>query len=112
MPQRSTREVLARFRGPAKEFGGEPEKHFTRQVVELMRRELPGCVLRRKICRFFSDINGPHSPLAVRCVLVLHGSGEMHLRLDTCWYTMVEEPDDAVVAVVKKAVDLIYKATF
>ena len=56
--------------------------------------------------------NGPHPPLAIGCVLVLHNNSEMHLRLDPCWYTMVEEPSDAVVAEVKTAIDLIYNAIF
>ena len=100
------------FSALAMEFDGAPKNNFGRQVVELMKSELPGQVLRRQISRFFSDINGPHSPLAVRCVLLLDASGEMRLRLDTCWYTMVEDPDEAEVAEAKTAVDLIYNATF
>ena len=38
------------FAALVKAFDCKPEKHFGRQVVELRRRELPGCVLRRKLC--------------------------------------------------------------
>ena len=111
-PRRQPERFSHAFAALDQELDGKPEKHFGRQVVELMKSELPGCVLRRKISRFFSDVNGPHSPLAVRCVLLLDCSGEMHLRMDTCWYTMVEDPDDAAVAEVEAAVNFIYKATF
>ena len=98
------------FAALAKKFDCKPEDHIGRQVVELMKRELPGCVLRRPISRFFSHINGRHSPRVIRCVLLLDVSGEMRLRMDTCWYTMVEDPDDAAVAEMEKAVGLIYRA--
>ena len=111
-PRRQPERFSHAFTALASEFGGEPKNSFGRQMVELMKSELPGCVLRRKISRFLSDIDGPHSPLALGCVLLLDASGDMHLRLDTRWYTMVEDPDDAAVAEVKTAVDLIFKATF
>ena len=69
----------------AKQFRDEAETHIGRQVVDLINRELPGCVLRHKVSRFFCDINGKNSPLAIRCVLVLnHASGGLLLRMDTC----------------------------
>ena len=91
-------------------FGNKSKAHIGRQVVDLMRRGLPSCVLRRKVGLFFSDINGDDSPLAIRCVLVVHGSGDMLLRMDLRWFTMVD--DDAIAADVKAAVNLIYHASF
>ena len=111
-PRRQPERFSHAFLALAMELDGEPKNNFDRQQIELMKSELPGCVLPRKISRFLSDIDGPHSPLSVRCVLLLDAGGDMHLRLDTRWYTMVEDPDDAAVAEVKTAVDVIFKATF
>jgi hypothetical protein len=96
------------FAAMTEQFRDEAETHIGRQVVDLMRRELPGCVLRRKVGRFFSDINGKDSPLVMRCVLVLECSGDLLLRMDTCWFDMVD--DDAAAAEVKTAVNLISSA--
>lgn len=98
------------FAAMTKEFGGKSETHIERQVLHLMGRELPGCVLRRKIGRFFSDVNGEDSPLAIRCVLVINASGGLLLRMDTCWFAMVE--DAVTAAEVKTAVNSIYNASF
>lgn len=99
------------FAAMAKQFRDDAETHIGRQLVDMMRRELPGCVLRRKVSRFFCDINGQDSPLVIRCVLVLDAtSGDLLLRMDTCWFNMIE--DDAAAAEVKTAVDSIYRATF
>ena len=91
-------------------FGNKSKAHIGRQVVDLMRRGLPSCVLRRKVGRFFSDINGDESPLAIRCVLVVHASGDLLLRMDLGWFNMVD--DVAIAADVKAAVNLIYHASF
>ena len=93
-----------------KQFRDEAKTHIGRQVVDLIRRELPGCVLRRKLSRFFSDINGKDAPLAIRCVLVLSADGDLLLRMDTCWFNMLD--DDAAAAEMKTAVDSIYKSSF
>ena len=77
-PRRQPERFSHAFAALALEFDGEPKNNFGRQMVELMKSELPGCVLRRKISRFFSDSDGPHSPLAVRCVLLLDDDGDMH----------------------------------
>ena len=99
------------FAALAKQFRDEAETDIGRQVVDLINRELPGCVLRRKVSRFFCDINGKNSPLAIRCVLVLNNaSGGLLLRMDTCWFNMID--DDAAASEMKTAVDSIYKATF
>jgi hypothetical protein len=98
------------FAAMAMEFRDDAETHIGRQVFDLMRRELPGCVLRRKVSRFLCDINGKDSPLAIRCVLVLDANGDLLLRMDTCWFNMLE--DDAAAAEVKTAVNSIYNATF
>jgi hypothetical protein len=92
------------------QFGHKSKAHIGRQVVDLMRRGLPSCVLRRKVELFLSD-NGENSPLALRCVLVAHASGDLLLRMDLRWFTMVEK-DDAVATEVKMAVNSIYKASF
>ena len=98
------------FAAMCKQFQKEPQTHIGRQAVDLMRRELPGCVLRRKVGRFFCDVNGDNSPLAIECVLVLDVSGEMLLRMDTCWFTMTDE--EATAEEVRAAVNEIYHATF
>ena len=98
------------FAAMCKQFQKEPQTHIGRQVVELMRRELPGCVLRRKVGRFFCDVNGENSPLAIECVLVLDATGDMLLRMDTCWFTMTD--DEATAEEVRAAVNEIYHATF
>ena len=75
------------------QFRDEAETHIGRQVLDLINRELPGCVLRRKVSRFFCDTNRKNSPLAITCVLVLnHASGDLLFRMDTCgsqWLTMM-----------------------
>ena len=98
------------FKAMAKQFQDKTETHIGRQVFDLMKRALPGCVLRRKMELFFSDINGDASPLAILCILVLDTSGEMKLRMETRYFTMVD--DEAAAAEVKTAVNSIYKATF
>ena len=97
------------FAAMCKQFHKEDETHISRQVVELMRRKLPGCVLRRKVGRFFCDVNGENSPLAIRCVLVLDANGEMLLRMDTCWFTMTD--NEATAAEVRAAINELYHAT-
>ena len=66
--------------------------------------------MRRKIWRFFRNINGQDSPLAMRCVLVLNGSGGLMLRMDTHLFAMVDDASTA--AQVMAAVRSIYNATF
>ena len=90
-------------------FGHKSKAHIGRQVVDLMRRGLPGCVLRRKMGLFLSD-NGENSPLAIRCVLIVHASGDLLLRMDLRWFTILE--NDAVAAEVLMAVNSIYIASF
>ena len=92
-------------------FVSESKSHIGRQLVDFMRRGLPGCVLRRKVELFFSDINGEDSPFAIRCVLVLHASGDLFLRMDLRWFTMVED-DGALASDVQMTVNSIYNAVF
>ena len=66
--------------------------------------------MRRKVSRFFCDINGKDSPLAIRCVLVLHASDDLLLRMDLRYFNTVD--DDATAVEAKTAVNSIYKATF
>lgn len=98
------------FAAMSKEFGCKSKDHTGRQLVDMMRQELPGCVMRRKIWRFFRNINGQDSPLAMRCVLVLNGSGGLMLRMDTHLFAMVDDASTA--AQVMAAVRSIYNATF
>ena len=88
----------------------EAETGIRRQVFALMKRGLPGCVLRRKMELFFSDVNGYDSPLVIRCVLVIHASGALSLRMDLRHFDVVD--DDTTACEVKTAVNSIYKATF
>ena len=92
-----------------KQFGRKSKAHIGKQVVDLMRRGLLGCVLRSKVGLFFSGINGDASPLAIRCALVAHASGDLLLRVDLRWFTMVED-GGAVAAEVKMAVNSVYDA--
>ena len=72
------------FHAMVNQFGHEGKAHINRQIVDLMRRGLPSCVLHRKVGRFFSDINGDESTLPIRCVQVAHASGDLLLRMDLC----------------------------
>ena len=65
--------------------------------------------MRRKMGLFLSD-NGENSPLAIRCVLIVHASGDLLLRMDLRWFTILE--NDAVAAEVLMAVNSIYIASF
>ena len=98
------------FKAMAKQFKDEAETSIRRQVFDLMKRALPGCVLRRKMDMFFSD-NDKDSPLAIRCVLVINTAGELKLRMDLRHFNMVED-DASAAEVVTTAVNSIYKATF
>ena len=98
------------FHAMVNQFGHEGKAHIGRQIVDLMRRWLPSCVMRRKVGRFFSDINGDDSPLVIRCVLVVHAGGDLLLRMDLDWFNMVD--DDALAAGVRAGVNLIYHASF
>jgi hypothetical protein len=96
------------FKAMTKQFQDDAVTSITRQVVDLMKRALPGCVLRRKM--FFSD-NGKDSPLEIRCVLVINTAGELKLRMELRHFNMVED-DASAAEVVTTAVNSIYKATF
>ena len=98
------------FKAMTKQFQDKAETDIRRQVFDLMKRALPGCVLRRKMDMFFSEINGDDSPLTIQCVLVLNARGELLLRMDLRPFTMVD--DEVAAAVVKTVVNSIYKATF
>jgi hypothetical protein len=98
------------FKAMTKQFQDEAETDIRRQVFDLMKRALPGCVLRRKMDMFFSEINGDDSPLTIQCVLVLNAKGELLLRMDLRPFTMVD--DEVAAAGVRAVVNEIYKATF
>ena len=97
------------FKAMAKQFHDEAETSIRRQVFDLMKRALPGCVLRRKMDMFFAEINGDDSPLTIQCVLVLKPRGELLLRMDLRPFTV---DDETAAAEIKTAVKSIYKATF
>ena len=98
------------FHAMVNHFGHESKAHIGRQVCDLIRHGVPGSNLKRKVGLFFSDINGPDSPLAIRFVLVVHGTCDVLLRMDLRWFTLVE--DDAVAADVKTMVGWIHTASF
>ena len=98
------------FKAMTKQFQDKAQTDIGRQVLDLMKRSLPGCVLRRRMEMFFSEINGNDSPLVIRCVLVVNARGQLLLRMQLRPFTMVD--DEAAAADVKAAVNSIYKATF
>ena len=98
------------FKAMAKQFQDEAKTSIRRQVLDLMKRSLPGCVLRRKMELFFSDVNGHASPLTIQCVLVLDTTGKLKLRMELDCFNMVD--NEAAAAEVSAAVDEIYRTTF
>ena len=99
------------FKAMAKQFKDEAETSIRRQVFDLMKRALPGCVLRRKMELFVSDIDGDDSPLTMSCVLVLSTNGELKLRMELRPFAMLDD-DEAAAAEVRAAVNEIYHTTF
>ena len=99
------------FKAMAKQFKDEAETSIRRQVFDLMKRALPGCVLRRKMELFVSDIDGDDSPLTMTCVLVLNARGELKLRMELRPFAMLDD-DEAAAAEVRAAVNEIYHTTF
>ena len=99
------------FKAMAKQFKDEAETSIRRQVFDLMKRALPGCVLRRKMDMFFSEINGHDMPLTIQCVLVLSTNGELKLRMELRPFAMLDD-DEAAAAEVRAAVNEIYHTTF
>ena len=91
-------------------LGATTMVRFCSQIVDLMRRGLPCCVLHRKVGRFFSDVNGDESMLAIRCVQVAHATCDLLLRMDLGWFNMVD--DDVHPADVKAVVNPIYCYSF
>ena len=89
---------------------GKEEATFERQVLELMGRELPSCILRRKVGHAFEDRDDRTKPRVMRCVLVLDADGSMSLRMDLRRFFVVDSPDPSAVAEVQRAVALIFAA--
>ena len=89
---------------------GKEEATFERQVLELMGRELPSCILRRKVGHVFEDRDDRTKPRAMRWVLVLDADGSMSLRMDLRRFFVVESPDPSAVAEVQRAVAMIFAA--
>ena len=91
-----------------KEFDKKIGADFERQVLELMRQDLPGCVLRRKMKQFVKEGDDITAKRVINFVLEFDADGCISLRMDLGKFVVVESPDSNAVADAKTAVGLIH----
>ena len=64
------------------EFVGEDHTNFQRQVLALIKQDLPGAVLRRKVRQFVEDGEDHTVPRVIRCFFLLEADEKMSLRMN------------------------------
>ena len=92
------------------EFVGEGHTNFQMQVLELMRQDLPGAVLRRKVLQFVEDGEDHTVPRVIRCFLLFDADGEMSLRMSWRGCHVVDAPSSEVIWAVETMVSRIFTA--
>ena len=90
------------------EFVGEDHTNFQRQVLALIKQDLPGAVLRRKLLQFVEDGEDNTTPRMIRCFLVFGAEGELSLRMNWRGFQVVDAPSSEVIWASETMVSLIF----
>ena len=90
------------------EFVGEDHTNFQRQVLALIKQDLPGAVLRRKLMQFVEEGEDNTVPRMIRCFLVFGAEGELSLRMNWRGFHVVEAPSSEVIWASETMVSLIF----
>ena len=78
------------------------------QVFELLKQDLPGAVLRRKVLQVVEDGEDFTVSRVIRCFLLFDADGEMSLRMNSRRFHVVEAPSSEVTWAVETMVSLIF----
>ena len=90
------------------EFVGEDHTNFQRQVLALIKQDLPGAVLRRKLMQFVEEGEDNTVPRMIRCFLLFGEDGELSLRMNWRGFHVVEAPSSEVIWASETMVSLIF----
>ena len=90
------------------EFVGEGHTNFQRQVLALIKQDLPGAVLRRKVRQFVEDGEDNTVPRIIRCFLLFDADGELSLRMNWRGFRVVDDPSSEVIWAVETMVSRIF----
>ena len=92
------------------EFVGEDHTNFQRQVLALIKQDLPGAVLRRKVVQFVEDGEDHTVPRVIRCFFLLEADEKMSLRMNWRGFHVVDAPSSEVIWAVETMVSRIFTA--
>ena len=90
------------------EFVGEDHTNFQRQVLALIKQDLPGAVLRRKVRQFVEDGEDNTVPRMIRCFLLFDADGELSLKMNWRGFHVVDAPSSEVIWASETMVSLIF----
>ena len=90
------------------EFVGEDHTNFQMQVLALIKQDLPGAVLRRKVRQFVEDGEDNTVPRIIRCFLLFDADGELSLRMNWRGFRVVDDPSSEVIWAVETMVSRIF----
>jgi hypothetical protein len=90
------------------EFVGEDHTNFQRQVLALIKQDLPGAVLRRKVRQFVEDGEDNTTPRMIRCFLLFDADGELSLKMNWRGFHVVDAPSSEVIWASETMVSLIF----
>ena len=92
------------------EFVGEDHTNFQMQILELMRQDLAGAVLRRKVVQFVEDGEDHTVPRVIRCFFLLEADEKISLRMNWRGFHVVDAPSSEVIWAVETMVSRIFTA--
>jgi len=72
------------------EFVGEDHTNFQRQVLAVIKHDLPGAVLRRKVRQFVEEGEDNTVPRVIRCFFLLEADEKMSLRMNWRGFHVVD----------------------
>ena len=90
------------------EFVGEDHTNFQMQVLALIKQDLPGAVLRRKVRQFVEDGEDNTVPRMIRCFLLFDADGELSLKMNWRGFHVVDAPSSEVIWASETMVSLIF----
>ena len=92
------------------EFVGEDHTNFQRQVLAVIKHDLPGAVLRRKVRQFVEEGEDNTVPRVIRCFFLLEADEKMSLRMNWRGFHVVDAPSSEVIWAVETMVSRICTA--